>query len=64
MALDVERDLHWEQLGEPATSRPTSSNEAPNYNEVRFPGVRADRMRPQAGFGMGLKEVQVFRTRD
>jgi hypothetical protein len=45
----------------------TPTTPLPNYNEVRFPRVRADRMRvlmtPQAGFAIGLKEIQVFLTR-
>jgi hypothetical protein len=38
----------------------------PNYNRVRFPSVAARRVRvlmtPTPGFGIGLKEIQVFHT--
>ena len=38
----------------------------PNYNRVDFPPVKSERMRvlvtPQAGYGVGLKELQVFDT--
>ena len=38
----------------------------PNFNEIKFPRVSAEAVRltvaPQEGFGVGLKEIQVFNT--
>ena len=45
----------------------TPDTPLPNYNKVEFPPVKARRVRvlptPTPGFGMGLKEVQVFDVR-
>jgi len=44
----------------------SSDRPMPNFNEVAFPRVTTDRVRlvvtPQDGFGVGLKEIQVFNT--
>jgi PKD repeat protein len=44
----------------------SSERPLPNFNEVAFPRVTTDRVRlvvtPQDGFGVGLKEIQVFNT--
>ncbi len=46
------------------TRRPSAA--APNYNRVDFPPVTAQRvrvlLRPTAGFGIGVKELQLFDT--
>jgi PKD repeat protein len=44
----------------------SSEQPLPNLNEVAFPRVTTDRVRllvtPQEGYGVGLKEIQVFNT--
>ena len=44
----------------------SSARPLPNFNEVAFPRVTTDRVRllvtPQDGYGVGLKEIQVFNT--
>jgi PKD repeat protein len=44
----------------------SSDRPMPNYNEVAFPRLTTDRVRvvvtPQDGYGVGLKEIQVFNT--
>ena len=44
----------------------SSAEPLPNLNEVAFPRVTTDRVRllatPQDGFGVGVKEIQVFNT--
>jgi PKD repeat protein len=44
----------------------SSDRPRPNFNEVSFPRLTTDRVRvivnPQDGYGVGLKEIQVFNT--
>ncbi|MFW6090322.1 MAG: PKD domain-containing protein [Actinomycetota bacterium] len=44
----------------------SSTRPLPNFNEVAFPQVTTDRVRllatPQDGYGVGVKEIQVFDT--
>lgn len=44
----------------------SSHRPLPNFNEVAFPRVTTDRVRllvtPQDGYGVGVKEIQVFNT--
>jgi PKD repeat protein len=44
----------------------SSAQPLPNFNEVAFPRVTAERVRliatPQDGYGVGVKEIQVFNT--
>ncbi|HEX6335859.1 MAG TPA: PKD domain-containing protein [Jiangellaceae bacterium] len=44
----------------------SSERPMPNFNEVAFPRVTTDRVRlvvtPQDGYGVGVKEIQVFNT--
>jgi PKD repeat protein len=44
----------------------SSDRPLPNFNEVAFPRVTTDRVRmlvtPQDGYGVGVKEIQVFNT--
>jgi PKD repeat protein len=44
----------------------SSERPLPNFNEVKFPRLTTDRVRlvvtPQDGYGVGVKEIQVFNT--